>query len=116
MPTLLARAPCVRADEMIEWTNLRHKEGSMAAYFVIDLDIHDTVGFDEYVRVVSRVIEKYGGRYVVRREAVEVLEGEWKPKRLTVIEFPSKARARGSTTPRSFGRSSTSATGRPRRT
>ena len=66
----------------------------MAAYFVIDLDIHDTAGFDEYVRVVSRVIEKYGGRYVVRRQAVEVLEGEWKPKRLTVIEFPSKARAK----------------------
>jgi uncharacterized protein (DUF1330 family) len=66
----------------------------MTAYFVIDLDIHDTAGFDEYVRVVSRVIEKYGGRYVVRREAVEVLEGEWKPKRLTVIEFPSKARAK----------------------
>ncbi len=66
----------------------------MAAYFVIDLDIHDAAGFDEYVRVVSRVIEKYGGRYVVRREAVEVLEGEWKPKRLTVIEFPSKVRAK----------------------
>lgn len=66
----------------------------MAAYFIVDLDVHDAAGFDEYVRVVSGVIEKYGGRYLVRREAVEVLEGGWKPKRLTVIEFPSKARAK----------------------
>ncbi len=66
----------------------------MGAYFVIDLDVHDAAGFDEYVRVVSGVIEKYGGRYLVYRAGVEVLEGDWKPKRLTVIEFPSKARAK----------------------
>jgi len=66
----------------------------MPAYFVIDLDIHDTAGFDEYARAVSRVLEKYGGRYLVRRQAVAVLEGEWHPKRLTVIEFATEARAR----------------------
>jgi len=66
----------------------------MPAYFVIDLDIHDAPGFEEYARAVSGVIQKYGGRYLVRRQAVEVLEGEWNPKRLTVIEFPSKARAK----------------------
>jgi len=36
----------------------------MLAYFVIDLDVHDAAGFDEYVRVVSGVIEKYGGRSI----------------------------------------------------
>ncbi len=66
----------------------------MPAYFVIDLDIHDPSGFDEYARAVSRVLEKYGGRYLVRRRAVDVLEGEWHPKRLTVVEFPTGARAR----------------------
>ena len=65
----------------------------MPAYFVIDLDVHDGAGFEEYVRRVSGVIETYGGRYVVYRQPVEVLEGDWKPKRLTVIEFPNKARA-----------------------
>ena len=43
---------------------------------------------------MSGVIQKYGGRYLVRRRAVEVLEGEWNPERLTLIEFPSKARAK----------------------
>lgn len=66
----------------------------MAAYFVIDLDVHDAGGFDEYVRAVSAILQKYDGRYLVRRQPVEVLEGEWTPTRLTVIEFPSKTRAK----------------------
>lgn len=65
----------------------------MPAYFVVDLDIHDAPGFQEYRRRVDRLIEQYGGRYLVAAAAVEVLEGQWQPKRLTVIEFPSKARA-----------------------
>lgn|SRR5688500_9360437 len=66
----------------------------MPAYFVIDLNIHDAPGFQEYRRRVDRMIEKYDGRYLVAAATVEVLEGHWQPKRLTVIEFPSKARAR----------------------
>jgi uncharacterized protein (DUF1330 family) len=66
----------------------------MAAYLVIDLDIHDAEGFDEYVRAVAGVLARYGGRYLVRRQAGEVLEGDWRPGRLTLIEFPSVARAR----------------------
>lgn len=66
----------------------------MPAYFVIDLDIHDAASFDEYALAVSGVLQKHGGRYLVRRRAVAVLEGEWHPKQLTVIEFPTEARAR----------------------
>ena len=44
-------------------------------------------------RAVSGLLEKYSGRYLVRRREVDVLEGEWHPTRLTVIEFPTKARA-----------------------
>ncbi len=66
----------------------------MLAYFVIDLDIHDAAGFQEYRRHVDGIIKKHGGRYRVAASAVEVLEGEWRPKRLTVIEFPSKDHAK----------------------
>ena len=65
----------------------------MSAYFVVDLDVTDAAGFEQYRRVVSPVIEKYGGRFLVRGGKVEVLEGQWKPKRLTLIEFPNAARA-----------------------
>jgi uncharacterized protein (DUF1330 family) len=37
----------------------------MSAYFVIDLDIHDTARFQEYRRQVDRMIAKYEGRYLV---------------------------------------------------
>jgi uncharacterized protein (DUF1330 family) len=66
----------------------------MPAYFVIDLDIHDPGGFREYRRRVDALIEKHGGRYLVAAAVPEVLEGQWRPKRLTVIEFPSNARAK----------------------
>lgn len=66
----------------------------MPAYFVVDLDVHDAAGFEEYRRRVDGMIERYGGRYLVAAAAVEVLEGHWRPKRLTIIEFPSTARAK----------------------
>jgi uncharacterized protein (DUF1330 family) len=66
----------------------------MAAYFIVDLDVTDATGFEEYRRVVPSVVEKFGGRFLVRGGASEVVEGQWKPKRLTVVEFPSAARAK----------------------
>ena len=66
----------------------------MPAYFVIGLDIHDEAGFDEYARAVFGLLPKFGARYLVRRQPVEVLEGAWQPQRLTLVEFPTKARAK----------------------
>lgn len=66
----------------------------MAAYFMADLDIKDQAGFEEYRKVVPRTIEKYGGRYLVRGGKVEVLEGQWSPKRVVVVEFPSVEQAK----------------------
>ena len=75
----------------------------MPAYLVIDLDIHDPSGFQHYRQRVDRMIEKYDGRYLVAASLVEVLEGHWQPKRLTVIEFPSKARAKEFYKSKEFG-------------
>ena len=68
----------------------------MPAYFIVDLDIHDAAGFSAYVAAVGPVLEKFGARYLVagpKGDAVEVLEGNWTPKKITLIEFPSKDRA-----------------------
>ncbi len=39
-------------------------------------------------------IAAYGGKYLTRAGTTEVLEGEWVPKRLVVLEFPSLERAK----------------------
>jgi uncharacterized protein (DUF1330 family) len=62
-------------------------EGSMAAYFIIDMQ--DAARFETYQQVVPATVTQYGGRYLVRGGQHEVLEGHWHPTRLVVLEFPS---------------------------
>jgi uncharacterized protein (DUF1330 family) len=66
----------------------------MAAYIIANVSIRDQDRYDEYRRQVPAVIEKYGGRYLVRGGACWVLEGEHQPHRLVIIEFESQAAAR----------------------
>jgi uncharacterized protein (DUF1330 family) len=40
---------------------------------------------------VVPITERFGGRYLTRVEAHEVLEGNWRPNRVVVIEFPDIA-------------------------
>ena len=63
----------------------------MAAYLIADIEVIDNSGFTEYRQRVPATIAAYGGRYLVRGGAVEVLEGAWSPKRCVVLEFPSMA-------------------------
>jgi uncharacterized protein (DUF1330 family) len=66
----------------------------MAAYFIADLDVTDPVGIEEYRKQVPATIAKYGGRYLVRGGAHETLEGDWRPRRVVVLEFPSVEQAK----------------------
>jgi uncharacterized protein (DUF1330 family) len=61
----------------------------MAAYLIADIEVTNPVGYDEYRRQVPATVEKYGGRFVVRGGASETLEGDWGPKRVVVLEFPT---------------------------
>ena len=49
----------------------------MAAYLIVDLDIHDQAGFQSYRMRVSAIIAKHGGEYLVRGGQFEVIEGDW---------------------------------------
>jgi uncharacterized protein (DUF1330 family) len=66
----------------------------MAAYVILDIEITDPVGYQGYGRLASPTVAAYGGTYVVRGGAFETLEGDWTPKRLVVLEFPSVAQAK----------------------
>jgi len=67
----------------------------MAAYVLVDIEVTDPGPYEDYRRQVPPLVEKYGGKYLVRGGDLEVLEGDWTPKRLVVIEFPSVEMAKG---------------------
>ena len=66
----------------------------MKGYVVGDIHVTDPDLYAEYAAQVPAVIERYGGRYLVRGGAVEQLDGTWSPRRSVVIEFDSPEAAR----------------------
>jgi len=66
----------------------------MAAYVLVDCEVIDPVRYENYKKLAPPAIAKYGGRYLVRGGAVSVLEGEWQPSRIVVLEFPDADAAR----------------------
>jgi uncharacterized protein (DUF1330 family) len=66
----------------------------MPAFVIVDIDVHDPVGYEEYKRLAQATVSVYGGRYVARGGRTEVLEGGWTPKRLVILEFESLERAK----------------------
>lgn len=66
----------------------------MAAYVIVNVEVHDAVRYEDYRKSVLATLAPYGGRFLVRGGKVEVLEGSWSPKRLVVVEFPSAEKAR----------------------
>ena len=61
----------------------------MAAYFIVDVDVKNPQAYEAYKQAAAASIAQYGGRYLVRGGQHEVLEGDWRPTRLVVLEFPT---------------------------
>ena len=66
----------------------------MPGYVIADVEVTDLAAYEEYRKLVPATVAKYGGRYLVRGGAHEVREGDWRPTRVVVLEFPSVAEAR----------------------
>ena len=63
----------------------------MAAYLIADISITNPQRYEEYKRQVAPLIERFSGRYIARAGNHKVLEGDWEPSRLVVLEFPDMA-------------------------
>ena len=61
----------------------------MSAYVIAHIEVNDAETFDAYREKVPAVIEKFGGRYLVRGGTVHGLEGQWTIPRLVIIAFDS---------------------------
>jgi uncharacterized protein (DUF1330 family) len=60
----------------------------MPAYLIVETDITDPEQYEHYKAASPGAIAASGGRFVVRGGEMAVLEGDWNPKRLVVVEFP----------------------------
>jgi uncharacterized protein (DUF1330 family) len=66
----------------------------MPAYVIVEIEITDPVGYEEYKKQAAATVLKYGGKYIVRGGKAEVLEGDWQPKRIVILQFASIERAK----------------------
>ncbi len=66
----------------------------MVAYVIAEADVSDPEKYEGYRKLTPGAIAAHGGRFIVRGGRTEALEGDWRPKRVVVIEFPSFERAK----------------------
>lgn len=66
----------------------------MTAYLIAHIEVLDPEGYKAYPQRNTPLVERFGGRFIARGGAVEMLEGDAAPNRLVVIEFPSMDAAR----------------------
>jgi uncharacterized protein (DUF1330 family) len=65
----------------------------MKAYLVLDLTVNDFGGFKKYIAEIPAFIAKHSGKYIVQGVQPTPIEGDWKPERMVIIEFPERENA-----------------------
>ena len=65
----------------------------MKAYLVLDLSVNELGGFRKYIAEIPAFIAKHSGKYLVQGVQPTTIEGDWKPERLVIIEFPERENA-----------------------
>ena len=66
----------------------------MTAYMIVEVETRDAALMEEYRKHTPGLIARFGGRFIVRGGETDSLEGDWRPPRVVVIEFPDMAAAR----------------------
>jgi uncharacterized protein (DUF1330 family) len=59
----------------------------MSAYLIADFEVTDPAAMEPYRAAVTATIAQYGGRYLTRGGATELIEGGPEPKRIVILEF-----------------------------
>jgi uncharacterized protein (DUF1330 family) len=63
----------------------------MSAYVIFDVEIRDMSKYQVFMNGVKPALEAAGARYLARGGVHKVYEGDWQPRRIVVLEFPSVA-------------------------
>ena len=63
----------------------------MSAYVIFDVEIRDPAAYQEFMAGVKPALEASGAKYLARGGAHKVYEGDWEPRRIVLLQFPSVA-------------------------
>ena len=63
----------------------------MSAYVIFDVEIRDMERYQAFMKGVKPALDAAGARYLARGGAHKVHEGDWAPRRIVILEFPSVA-------------------------
>jgi uncharacterized protein (DUF1330 family) len=66
----------------------------MPAYVIVETDITDSERYEQYKAASPAAIAAGGGRFLARGGDLAVLEGDWNPSRLVILEFEDLAAAK----------------------
>lgn len=66
----------------------------MAGYIVSNVEVFNNDAYGEYGKLAPDAIKKYGGEFLTRGGAAEVLEGGWQAHRVVIIRFDSVDQAK----------------------
>ena len=68
---------------------------SAKGYVVAEVKTSDPEAMAHYRELSAAAVQHYGGRFIVRGGAAEILEGKWTPpQRIVIVEFDSVEQAR----------------------
>jgi len=59
------------------------------AYLIVEMHITDPERYKAYMEAAPAAVKAAGGEYLVRGGRHEALEGDWQPRRVAMLRFPS---------------------------
>src|SRR5437867_760280 len=74
----------------------QQQEANMPAYFIAEIELTNSAEYEPYRTAVPATIAQYGGRYLSRGGAAELIEGGPEPKRIVILEFADTAAPKAS--------------------
>ncbi|MEW5830702.1 MAG: DUF1330 domain-containing protein [Chloroflexota bacterium] len=66
----------------------------MTAYVIVDIEVTDPVGYEDYKKLAAPTVALYGGKYIARGGPNETLEGDWRANRLVILQFETVEQAK----------------------
>jgi uncharacterized protein (DUF1330 family) len=66
----------------------------MPAYVIVETDVQDPEQYRLYQAASPDAVHAGSGSFIVRGGELAVLEGDWNPARLVILEFPDLEAAR----------------------